>query len=208
VAETEVPADLREASLEEIPEALRFIKSSTSKMDRLINAILKLSREGRRVLTAERLDMRAVFSGMADSMQHQATSKDAEIVIGPVPNLVADRLAVEQIFGNVVDNALKYLVPGRPGRIHIDGRVEGRTACYDISDNGRGIAPRDYERIFELFRRAGDQTVPGEGIGLAHVRALVRRLGGTIDCNSTPDVGTTFTIRLPRAAQYSKEIAA
>ena len=70
---------------------------------------------------------------------------------------------------------------------------------YEVQDNGRGIATRDHERVFELFRRAGDQTVPGEGIGLAHVRALVRRLGGRIDCVSAVGVGSPFRVELPQA---------
>jgi signal transduction histidine kinase len=200
-----VPAELREAIAEDIPEALRFIRSSTSKMDRLINAILKLSREGRRVLVPEPLDMAALLHNIADSMQHQATSKQAVIEIGTVPSIISDRLAVEQIFTNVMDNALKYLKPDRPGAIKIDGRREGSMVRYDIADNGRGIAERDYERVFELFRRAGDQTVPGEGIGLAHVRALVRRLGGSIECSSALGVGTTFTVRVPAVAQIGME---
>jgi signal transduction histidine kinase len=200
-----VPAELREAIVDDIPEALRFIRSSTSKMDRLINAILKLSREGRRVLAPEPLDMAAMLHNIVDSMQHQATSKNAVIEIGDMPNLIADRLAVEQIFTNVMDNALKYLKADRPGAIKIDGKREGQMVRYDITDNGRGIAERDYERVFELFRRAGDQTVPGEGIGLAHVRALVRRLGGSIECSSALDVGTTFTIRVPAVAQIGTE---
>ena len=179
-AAADAPADVREAVSADIPEALRFIKSSTVKMDGLINAILHLSREGRRVLAAERLDMDAVFASMADSMAHQASSRGAEVVIGPVPDLVGDRLAMEQVFGNVIDNALKYLQPGRPGLVR--------------------IAPKDFERVFELVRRAGDQAVPGDGIGLAHVRALLRRLGGTIDCRSTLGVGTTFVICLPAIA--------
>ena len=201
------PADVRAAALEDIPEALRFIKSSTVKMDRLINAILQLSREGRRVLAAERLDMAAVFAAMADSMAHQASSQGAAVVVGPVPDLVGDRLAVEQVFGNVIDNALKYLQPGRPGLIRIEGRQEGGMARFEVSDNGRGIAAKDFERVFELFRRAGDQAVPGEGIGLAHVRALLRRLGGTIECRSALGVGTTFTIRLPAVAADVKAAA-
>ena len=202
------PAELTQAATEDIPEALRFIRSSTNKMDRLINAILKLSREGRRGLSPEPIDMRALFSGIAETMQHQAASKQATIAVTDLPDITADRLALEQVFGNLVDNALKYLRPGIPGEIKISGRRSGNTVAYQISDNGRGIAPRDHERVFELFRRAGDQTVPGEGIGLAHVRALIRRLGGTIDCNSALDVGTTFTIRLPAVANDTREIAA
>ena len=65
------------------------------------------------------------------------------------------------------------------------------------SDNGRGIDPKDHQRIFDLFRRAGTQDKPGQGIGLAHVRALVRRLGGTMSVASELHHGSTFTITLP-----------
>ncbi len=205
--------ELAAAVDEDIPEAIRFIKASTSKMDRLIGAILALSREGRRVLANERLDMNAVLSSMADTVRHQTTDSNTEIRIGELPGLVMDRIAIEQIFGNLLDNALKYLKPGRPGVVRIDGRVEGGFAVFEIEDNGRGIAPRDHERIFDLFRRAGDQSVPGEGIGLAHVRALVRRLGGKIECDSVLDQGTVFRVHLPApvsqpANRRSRSVAA
>jgi signal transduction histidine kinase len=66
-----------------------------------------------------------------------------------------------------------------------------------VADNGRGIDPRDHDRIFDLFRRSGQQDQPGEGIGLAHVRALAYRLGGLVDCTSTLGEGATFTLSLP-----------
>ena len=68
----------------------------------------------------------------------------------------------------------------------------------EVSDNGRGIDPRDHERIFDLFRRSGMQDQPGEGIGLAHVRALAYRLGGLIEVRSELDRGATFRLSLPR----------
>ncbi len=71
------------------------------------------------------------------------------------------------------------------------------TVRIEVADNGRGIAPEDHERVFELFRRAGVQDKPGEGIGLAHVRSLVRNLGGEITVTSTLGGGATFVIRLP-----------
>jgi signal transduction histidine kinase len=195
--------DLLEAANEDIPESIRFIKSSTAKMDRLIGAILKLSREGRRVLAPEPVAMAALIDGIAASLRHQSEERGATITTGALPDVTSDRLVLEQVFSNLLENALKYLQPGRPGRIEVRGRAEGRTLVYEVQDNGRGIAARDLERVFELFRRAGDQTVPGEGIGLAHVRALVRRLGGRIDCVSTEGVGSTFRIELPSAGLAS-----
>jgi signal transduction histidine kinase len=189
----------REAVTADLPEAINFIRSSTRKMDRLINAILKLSREGRRTLTPERIDMDVLFQGIVESLKHTAVERGAEIVIAaPLPDISSDRLAVEQVFSNLIENALKYAKPGRPGRILVRGQATAAGCVFEIEDNGRGIAPADHERIFELFRRSGSQDQPGEGIGLAHVRALIYRLGGSITLDSELDRGSTFRISLPR----------
>jgi signal transduction histidine kinase len=117
---------------------------------------------------------------------------------GVLPDIESDRLAIEQVFANLIENAIKYLKPGRPGRIVIRGRSLGDRLVYEVQDNGRGIAVVDQQRVFDLFRRAGAQDQPGEGIGLAHVRALVYRLGGLIDCSSEIDQGAVFRVSLPR----------
>ena len=175
-------------------------EAAVGKMDGLIAAILRLSREGERRFRPEPLDMGALVRGLADAQRHQAARAGAAVEIGPLPDLTADRVAVEQIFGNLLDNAVKYLDPDRPGRVAVAGRRVGESAVFTVSDNGRGIAASDHARVFELFRRSGPQDRPGEGIGLAHVRALVRALGGQIDLASTVGAGTTFTVRLPLRA--------
>jgi signal transduction histidine kinase len=178
-------------------EALSFIKSSIGKMDRLIGAILSLTREGRREFSPVTVDMRELIDGIVASHAHQAAQAEARIRIGVLPRLESDRLALEQIFSNLIDNAIKYLKPDIPGEIVVRGRTKLGFAIYEISDNGRGIDPRDHQRIFDLFRRAGVQDRPGQGIGLAHVRTLVRRLGGTMSVASELGSGSTFTITLP-----------
>lgn len=178
-------------------EALGFIKSSIAKMDRLISAILNLTREGRREFQPEKVDTRGLIEAIASTLAHQASEAQAEIHVDPLPNLVSDRLALEQIFSNLIDNAIKYLKNGVPGEIRIRGRTKLGYAIFEISDNGRGIDPKDHQRIFDLFRRAGTQDKEGQGIGLAHVRALVRRLGGTMSLSSELNAGSTFTITLP-----------
>jgi signal transduction histidine kinase len=166
-------------------------------MDRLISAILNLTREGRREFQPERVDTRELIEGIVATVAHQAAEAEAQIRVESLPNLVSDRLALEQIFSNLIDNALKYLKPGGAGDILIKGRTKLGFAIFEVIDNGRGIDPRDHQRIFELFRRAGTQDKPGQGIGLAHVRALVRRLGGTMSVASELNNGSTFTITLP-----------
>ena len=197
-AELVLEGDDRQLS-RDFSEALDFIKSSIAKMDRLITAILNLTREGRREFEPVPIDTRELIEAIVTTMAHQASEAEAEIRIAPLPNIVSDRLALEQIFSNLIDNALKYLKPGVPGEIAVRGRTKLGFAVFEIADNGRGIDPKDHQRIFDLFRRAGTQDKPGQGIGLAHVRALVRRLGGTMSVSSELHNGSTFTITLPLA---------
>ncbi|HTH97093.1 MAG TPA: CHASE3 domain-containing protein [Stellaceae bacterium] len=182
----------------DLAESIGFIKSSTSKMDRLISAILKLAREGRRRFVGERLSMQELVGSIVDSVAHRAHEAGTRITIGMLPPLTSDRTAVEQVFSNLIDNAVKYLDPARPGEVNITGREIGSMVVYEVRDNGRGIDPRDHQRIFELFRRSGAQDVAGEGIGLAHVRASVRSLGGTIALESGLGQGALFRLTFPK----------
>jgi len=186
------------AAREDLPESIGFIRTSTQKMDRLINAILRLAREGKRVLTPERLDLTMLADAIVASIQHRLDEIGATITVQrAMPTIVADRLAAEQMLSNLIENAVKYLKPGVPGRITVSATADRGRVDIAIADNGRGIDPRDHDRIFDLFRRSGQQDQPGEGIGLAHVRALAYRLGGFISCQSTLGEGATFTLSLP-----------
>lgn len=183
------------AAEEDIPEALGFIRTSTNRMDGLINEILKLSRAGRRLLEPESLDVQALVADCIAAIRQRFDEVEAEVVIeGRLPTVVSDRAGLEQIFTNLLDNAAKYLVAGRPGRILVRGRIERADAVFEVEDNGRGVADADRERIFELFRRAGPQDRPGEGIGLAHTRAMARRLGGDVTVSSDGTSGTVFRV--------------
>lgn len=185
-------------------EAIGFIRTSTVKMDRLINAILTLSRTERRVLAPEPLDMGALVATFERSLAHQLAARDAILEIGALPGIVADRLAVEQVFANIIENAVKYLKDGRPGRIAVTAVEAGDGIAFSIADNGRGIEAKDFGRIFELFRRAGVQDRPGEGIGLAYVQLLVRKLGGRVQVASVPGEGSTFTVTLPKRYEETR----
>lgn len=193
-----ITPQIREGVETDLPEALGFIRASTAKMDRLINAILKLSREGKRTLRPEKISLAQLVGAQGESLSQQLALKDAELhVDGELPDLVSDRLAIEQIFGNLIENAVKYLMPGRAGKIAVRGKRDGPVLRYEIVDNGRGIAEKDRERVFELFRRSGEQDTQGEGIGLAYVRNLARRLGGMVSVESEFGTGSTFIVTLP-----------
>jgi signal transduction histidine kinase len=189
-------------------EAIGIIKTSIARMDRLINAVLKLSREGRRQFNPEQIDMAAMMQTIVESVAHRATEIGTKIEISDIAPVESDRLAVEQIFSNLVDNALKYGRTDGSGCIDIVGRQTSTQTIYEVRDNGRGIDAKDHQRVFELFRRAGPQDRAGEGIGLAHVRALVRRLGGHIALSSELGKGSQFTVTLPRRWAQDRRSAA
>ena len=177
--------DLTTTLERDVPEALAFIDASVTRMDALIQALLQLSRLGRRELHLELIDMGALVKQVLLALEHQITQRQVRVSVGPLPHVYADRTTMEQIFGNLLSNAISYLEPGRSGEVVVTAeRHPAYTTCH-VQDNGRGIAAADIPKVFEPFRRVGRQDVPGEGMGLAYVQTLVRRHGGTIWCRST-----------------------
>jgi len=192
-------ADVRRTLEDNIPEALAFIETSVTRMDRLLQAVLHLSRFGRRDLQLEPVATDILIQETLRTLAHQIAQRQVQVTVGPLPVVRADRLSLSQIFGNLLANAVAYLQPGRPGEITITATQHAGMTAFSVQDNGRGIAADDIPRVFEPFRRVGRQDVPGEGMGLAYVRAMVRRHGGNISCRSTLGVGTTFTFTIAHA---------
>lgn len=184
----------------EAPEALDFINRSAQRMDRLVAAVLKLSRLGHRELRPEPVQPSALVADIVRSLAHQIELSQTTVLVGELPGLACDRSALEQILGNLLDNALKYLDPVRPGRLEVSGAVREGSVVLQVADNGQGIAVEDQAKVFEMFQRAGRREVAGEGMGLAYVKTLVRQMGGSIECRSELGVGSTFTVSLPREA--------
>lgn len=185
-------ADLTTALDSDVPEALSFIDASVTRMDTLIQALLQLSRLGRRELHLERLEMEALVQAVLQALAHQLAQHQVQVRVGALPPVTADRTAMEQILGNLLSNAINYLEPGRPGEVVITAEHQPESTAFQVQDNGRGIAAEDMAKVFEPFRRVGKLDRLGEGMGLAYVQTLVRRHGGTIWCRSTLGGGTTF----------------
>jgi len=184
----------------DIPEALGFIETAVTRMDRLIEALLQLSRLGRRELQREPIATAALVHETLRTLAHQMAQQQVQVSVGALPVVYADRLALAQIFGNLLANAVAYRAPGRSGTIAITAEQRPGVTVFAVRDNGRGIAADDIPRVFEPFRRVGRQDAPGEGMGLAYVRTLVRRHGGDITCQSTLGAGTTFTFTIAQVA--------
>jgi len=186
-----------------IPEALGYIDASTQKLEALISAFLQLSRIGSRVLDPEALDTEGLVQAALRTFAHTVKEKNITVTVGPLPSVVADRMDMEQCIANILGNAFKYLEPGRAGVVSITAERTKDEAILYFQDNGRGIAPDDIQKVFELFRRAGKQDTPGEGVGLAFVKALARRQGGNIWCESASGNGTKFCLSIPVKGEQS-----
>jgi hypothetical protein len=179
--------------------ALWFIRSSVSRVDRLVGAVVYLAQIGRRDFKAEIVDLDRLVRTLAADFSNRAEKGGVRLSVGKLPSIVSDRGALEQILANLLDNAVKFLRDG-PGHITVTAtETEAGMIEIAVTDNGRGIAAMDRPRIFDLFRRAGTPDRPGEGIGLAVARTLVRRLGGSIRVESELDRGSTFTVVLPKS---------
>jgi len=193
---TEQRQAVTRALQEDVPEALEFIDASATRMDQFISALLKLSRLGRRDLNLTPIDMSALVEETLRTLAHQIEEGQVRVSVAPLPQVVAARTSMEQIMGNLLSNAVQYLDRDRPGEMEISGERGHEETTFRVRDNGRGVAEEDMDKVFAPFRRAGRQDTPGEGMGLAYVRALIRRHGGDIWCESELGVGTTFTFTI------------
>lgn len=196
---------LAEILQQDVAEDIKFIGSAVSRIDGQINAILALSRLGQKALKPEPVNMEALVRAILSSLAHQIEQRRVTVTVGEMPAITADRISLEQIMGNLLDNAVKYLDPRRDGEIAITAEEGEAEVTVRVRDNGRGIAGDDIRKVFDLFRRAGRQDVPGEGAGLAYVKTLVHRHGGRIWCESRLDVGTTFTFTIPGTRETALE---
>lgn len=193
---------------EDMPEALGFIGKAVDRMDTLTTAILDLSRIGRLAYRDEPVSAQAIFEKCLGAQNYEISSKNVEVVVEPLPTLITDPVALEQIFSNLLDNAVKYLRPDEQGRIEVSCRESARDYVFAFRDNGRGIAPEDGDRVFQVFRRARNSgEVRGLGIGMAFVKATLRRLSGAIWFESVVDGGTTFYVSLPKKSPDAEEPA-
>ncbi len=181
----------------DIYEALRFIRASASKMDSLLTGLLRLSRLGRAALTIETLDMNELIGKVIDACEFQVREAKVELEVADLPPCQGDEVQVNQLFSNLLDNALKYLAPDRPGVIRISGRVDADKVVYCVEDNGMGIASAHQEKIFDIFHRLDPTHGQGEGIGLTLVKRIVGRLGGDVWIESGVGSGSCFYLALP-----------
>lgn len=202
LGQNEIPVEVKQklAPLveEDIPLSLSFIQNSASKMDLLLSGLLRISRLGRAALTITTLDMNKVVGQVVADHEFILKQNGVDLEVGPLPNCRGDQVQVDQVFANLLGNAIKFRAPSRPCMIRISGHEEGEQAIYCIEDNGIGIALAYQEKVFEIFHKLTPET-EGQGLGLNIVRKVLDRLGGKVWFESEPDRYCRFFVALPKA---------
>jgi signal transduction histidine kinase len=210
LANSEVPPAVRDRGLAlldgDVMDSLRFIQSGVLRLSGIIDALLRLSRAGRVEYQWQSVELNAVVARVVESLRGTIAQRGATINVADLPPVWGDPTAVEQIFANLIANALNYLDPRRPGVITV-GSDNSATPdepkgllplqTFFVKDNGLGISEAYRSKIFQAFQRLRPDMAKGEGIGLVLVRRMVERHGGRIWLESAEGAGTTFFVSMP-----------
>jgi len=181
----------------EVPESMAYISASIVKMASMLRGLLKLSRLGRHELRSQEIDMNKMFADVITNFEFKLKNAEINVNISDVPPCRGDSGQINQIFSNLIDNAINHLDPARPGIIKISGRREKHHSIYSVEDNGIGIHPDHQEKIFELFQQLEPGSGNGEGLGLTIAHRIVERHHGKIWVESEPGKGSRFYVELP-----------
>jgi len=181
---------------DDIEESLRFILSAISRMDGLIGALLNVSRVGTRTSPTEEVQLQTMVEKIVESFRYQLDQKKIEVRVGELPTVKGDPVRLNQVFSNLVDNAVKYMGESPRRTIEIGLRNGNGTQTFFVSDTGPGIPEHSRETVFRLFRRLKNNGVAGEGLGLTMVRKIVEKHGGRIWIESVPSQGAAFCFTL------------
>ena len=191
---------LEQGTEQELSEYLGFIEESVDGMNRLIEAVMAISRLGQEALDLQVVDVQSLMQNVEERLQKRIAETGAQLTYRDLPTVTGDLQLLRQLFQNLIDNALKYNQAAEPIVSIEAGYDADRDKLYfRITDNGIGIEPRYREQVFEMFKRLHSRSsYPGTGIGLAICRRIVELHGGRIwveDRANQP--GSVFVVELP-----------
>lgn len=180
------------------PQSLQFIEKGIAKMDVMIQGLLRLSRENRTPEPMTKVNLNQVIEDIQSVVSHQLEEKHIQFIRHEMPTVTCRKNAVNQVFSNLIVNAMNYMGDKPEKRIEVDCHQKGDDLLeFTVQDTGVGIKERDIERVFRIFTRLGETKAKGDGIGLNIVKKMVRGHGGTIWVTSIYGEGSTFHFTIP-----------
>jgi PAS domain S-box-containing protein len=178
-----------------------YIMEGAVRMQQLINDLLEFSRVGTRGKELEPTDCEKVLGQVLNNLKVAIAESNAVVTHDPLPRVIGDETQLLQLFQNLLSNAIKFH-RSEPPQVHVKAQQQDNEWLFSISDNGIGMEPEYFERIFMIFQRLHSRSeYPGTGIGLAICKKIVERHGGHMWVDSTPGVGTTFYFTFPLLEQ-------
>jgi len=180
-------------------EFTAFIVDGATRMKQLIEDLLAYSRVGTRDKNFKPVDAGSSLGRALTNLRAAIQDSGATVTHDPLPTIPCDEVQVAQLFQNLIGNALKFRKPDAAPAVHVGAADQGAEWEFMVRDNGIGIEPQYFQRIFMVFQRLHDKgEYPGTGIGLAIVKKVVERHGGRIWVQSQPGAGTTFHFTMPK----------
>ena len=176
-----------------------FIVDGATRMKQLIEDLLAYSRVGTRDKNFKPVDAESSLKRALTNLRAAIQDSGATVTQDKLPTIPCDEVQLAQLFQNLIGNALKFRKPDVAPAVHVGAADQGAEWEFMVRDNGIGIEPQYFERIFMVFQRLHDKgEYPGTGIGLAIVKKVVERHGGRIWVQSQPGAGTTFHFTMPK----------
>ncbi|OFX62121.1 MAG: hypothetical protein A2046_02480 [Bacteroidetes bacterium GWA2_30_7] len=182
-----------------INDFYNYIFPSITKINVLIDGLLSLSRIGRVDVKFEKIDMNTFFKNILIVMEYKIKQNNIKIILNNISDCYSDERLLNQLFSNLIDNAIKYRANNRESFIKIYSEESDKTVTYFIEDNGIGINKSDLDKIFSLYFKS-IKLSSGEGVGLAIVKKIIHKLGSSINIDSEPDVGSCFKVTIKKIA--------
>jgi len=195
---------------EEVNHRLERIAANVKIESSMLDDLLELSRIRMRPGECEEVDLNELVRSIFEALEHEIIERRITCRVTTVlPHVEVERNLARQVFLNLVDNAAKYMGDRPTQTITISHCIAGDRVVISVADSGPGIAAADRERVFQVFRRGSEAStagVPGRGIGLASVKAVVEHWGGEITLESEVGVGSTFAVSIPASRIVSVDL--
>ncbi len=180
-----------------------YAVEGAKRMQELIRSLADYSRAGRDDIPFEVLKSTEILQAAITDLHSAIAKSEAVVTYDTLPTVVSDKVQLTQLFRNLISNAIKFS-RDKPPKIHISAKKELEGWVFSVVDNGIGIDPQYFERIFVIFQRLHDRSdYPGTGVGLAICKKIVDRHGGRIWVESEPGKGSIFHFSIPEVSNVN-----